>query len=101
MLDVLMMQHLPGSIFSDRSFRCHGCGQGPVMAGDGFMMNRCLNCGRYQHATELGGFDFTWVHARVMRPWRRLKLSLECRSNRDGNGLGQLKATCEESGGVK
>ena len=47
MLDYVLMRHMPGSIYSDSAYRCQGCGKGPVMAGDGFLMNRCLNCGRY------------------------------------------------------
>jgi len=67
------MQHLPGSIYSDNTYRCPSCGSGPVMAGDGFLMNRCLNCGRYQHATDLVGFDFSWLHSKWSSLWRRIK----------------------------
>lgn len=40
------------SILSDSAHRCCRCGQGPVMAGDGFMMSHCMNCGNWQPSTE-------------------------------------------------
>jgi hypothetical protein len=89
MLDYVMLQHLPGSIYSDSIYRCPSCGQGPVMAGDGFLMNRCLNCGRYQHATDLGGLDFSWIRTRGLRLWQRVKKWLLPREIRDVAGFSE------------
>ncbi len=89
MLDYVMLQHLPGSIYSDSIYRCPSCGQGPVMAGDGFLMNRCLNCGRYQHATDLGGLDFSWIRTRGLRLWQRVKKWLVPREIRDVAGFSE------------
>jgi len=89
MLDYVMLQHLPGSIYSDSIYRCPSCGQGPVMAGDGFLMNRCLNCGRYQHATDLGGLDFSWMRTRGLRLWQRVKKWLVPRETRDVAGFSE------------
>ena len=89
MLDYVMLQHLPGSIYSDSIYRCPSCGQGPVMAGDGFLMNRCLNCGRYQHATDLGGLDFSWIRTRGLRLWQRVKKWLVPREIRDVAGFNE------------
>ena len=89
MLDYVMLQHLPGSIYSDSIYRCPSCGQGPVMAGDGFLMNRCLNCGRYQHATDLGGLDFSWIRSRGLRLWQRVKKWLVPREIRDVAGFSE------------
>ena len=89
MLDYVMLQHLPGSIYSDSIYRCPSCGQGPVMAGDGFLMNRCLNCGRYQHATDLGGLDFSWIRTRALRLCQRVKKWLVPREIRDVSGFSE------------
>jgi hypothetical protein len=89
MLDYVMLQHLPGSIYSDSIYRCPSCGQGPVMAGDGFLMNRCLNCGRYQHATDLGGLDVSWIRTRGLRLWQRVKKWLLPREIRDVAGFSE------------
>jgi len=89
MLDYVMLQHLPGSIYSDSIYRCPSCGQGPVMAGDGFLMNRCLNCGRYQHATDLGGLDFSWIRTRGLCLWQRVKKWLLPREIRDVAGFSE------------
>ena len=89
MLDYVMLQHLPGSIYSDSIYRCPSCGQGPVMAGDGFLMNRCLNCGRYQHATDLGGLDFSWIRRRGLRLWQRVKKWLVPKEIRDVAGFSE------------
>ena len=89
MLDYVMLQHLPGSIYSDSIYRCPSCGQGPVMAGDGFLMNRCLNCGRYQHATDMGGLDFSWIRTRGLRLWQRVKKWLVPREIRDVAGFSE------------
>jgi hypothetical protein len=89
MLDYVMLQHLPGSIYSDSIYRCPSCGQGPVMASDGFLMNRCLNCGRYQHATDLGGLDFSWIRTRGLRLWQRVKKWLVPREIRDVAGFSE------------
>ena len=89
MLDYVMLQHLPGSIYSDSIYRCPSCGQGPVMAGDGFLMNRCLNCGRYQHATDLGGLDFSWIRTRGLRLWQRVKKWLVPKEIRDVAGFSE------------
>jgi hypothetical protein len=89
MLDYVMLQHLPGSIYSDSIYRCPSCGQGPVMAGDGFLMNRCLNCGRYQHASDLGGLDFSWIRTRGLRLWQRVKKWLVPREIRDVAGFSE------------
>jgi hypothetical protein len=70
-MDYMMMQYLPGSIYSS-SVRCRNCRQGRLMAGDGFLMNRCLNCGRYQHAIDPVPFDFSWVRSKVRRLWARV-----------------------------
>ena len=74
MLDYALMGNLRGSIFSDSIYRCRSCGQGPVMLGDGFMMNRCGNCGSYQHATDLVGFDFSWLKSAMSSLWQRIKV---------------------------
>ena len=95
MLDYLMMQHLPGSIYSDSIYRCQNCGQGPVMAGDGFLMNRCLNCGRYHHATDLVGFDFSWLRSKVSGLWRWIKAWFA------PVAIEELNLGCETKGGVK
>jgi hypothetical protein len=89
MLDYVMLQHLPGSIYSDRIYRCPSCGQGPVMAGDGFLMNRCLNCGRYQHATDLGSLDFSWIRTRGLRLWQGVKKWLMPKEIRDVAGFSE------------
>jgi hypothetical protein len=89
MLDYVMLQHLPGSIYSDSIYRCPSCGQGPVMAGDGFLMNRCLNCGRYHHATDMGGLDFSWIRTRGLRLWQRVKKWLVPREIRDVAGFSE------------
>lgn len=73
MLDYVLMRHLTGSIYSDSIYRCQSCGQGPVMAGDGFLMNRCLNCGRYHHATDLPSLDFRWLRKKMDSFWVRVK----------------------------
>ena len=73
MLDYVQMGYLRGSIYSDSFYRCQSCGQGPVMAGDGFMMNRCGNCGWYQHSTDLAGFDFSWLRKVFGALWQRIK----------------------------
>lgn len=101
MLDYVMLQHLPGSIYSDSIYRCPSCGQGPVMAGDGFLMNRCLNCGRYQHATDLGGVDFSWIRACSARLWKRVKGWFVPRPSRDFGGLSELDVNCEPAGGAQ
>ena len=48
MMDLMLLSHCSGMIYSDSSYRCRACGQGPVMAGDGFLYDRCLSCGFYQ-----------------------------------------------------
>ena len=95
MLDYLMMQHLPGSIYSNRIYRCQSCGQGPVMAGDGFVTSRCLNCGRYHHGTDLVGIDFRWLRKMVLNLWNRLKSWLKPMPSEE------LNLSCETNGGLK
>ena len=53
------------SIFSDTAHRCCRCGQGPVMAGDGFMMSHCMNCGNWQPAVEPLSIGFGWIRDKV------------------------------------
>ena len=101
MLDYVMLQHLTGSIYSDSIYRCPSCGQGPVMAGGGFLMNRCLNCGRYQHATDLGGLDFSWIRTLAARLWQRIKSWFVPRPSRDCGGIGELNISCEWAGGAQ
>lgn len=100
MLDYVMLQHLPRSIYSDSIYSCPSCGKGPVMAGDGFLMNRCLNCGRYQHATDRGGFDFSWVRKQVAWAWRRIRGRLARGIGRKSGGVEELNLRCESAGGV-
>ena len=47
MMDLMLLSHCSGMIYSDSAYRCRACGQGPVMAGDGFLYDRCMNCGFY------------------------------------------------------
>ena len=101
MLDYVMLQHLPGSIYSDSIYRCPSCGKGPVMAGDGFLMNRCLNCGRYQHATDLGGFDFRWVRKQAARAWKQIKGYFGPRLEKQSKSIEGLNLSCESAGGMK
>ena len=61
MLDYVMLQHIPGTRLRAGIDRCVSCGQGTVMAGDGFLMNRCLNCGQYQHATDVVGWNWRYL----------------------------------------
>jgi len=101
MLDYVMLQHLPGSIYSDSIYRCPSCGQGPVMAGDGFLMNRCLNCGRYQHAADLGGFHFSWAHKQVARAWKRIKGYFASGTDQKIENASGLSLSCESAGEMK
>lgn len=101
MFDYVMLQHLSGSIYSDSIYRCPSCGQGPVMAGDGFLMNRCLNCGRYQHATDLGGVDFSWIRTSAERLWKRVKGCFGSVPSQDVGGLSELNVSCESVGGAQ
>lgn len=101
MLDYVMMQHLPGSIYSDSIYRCPSCGKGPVMAGDGFLMNRCLNCGRYQHATDLAGFDFSWVRKQAAKAWTHIKGCFAPRLEKQSKSIEGINLSCELAGGVK
>jgi hypothetical protein len=71
------------------------------MAGDGFLMNRCLNCGRYQHATDIGGFDFSWIRNQTSRIWKRLKGLFVANSCGRVDELGGLNLSCESNGGVQ
>jgi ribosomal protein L37AE/L43A len=101
MLDYVMLQHLPGSIYSDSIYRCPSCGQGPVMAGDGFLMNRCLNCGRYQHATDLGRCDLSWVRRQVAGVWQRIKRCFASGADPKVENASGLNLSCELEGGMK
>lgn len=48
MIDLLLHSAYPGRYFSGfYTGRCPRCGQGMIVASDGFMMVRCDNCGRY------------------------------------------------------
>lgn len=95
MLDYVLMRHLPGSIYSDSIYRCQSCGQGPVMAGDGFLMTRCLNCGRYHHATDLPGLDFSWLRKKMDSFWVHVKALWKSASSETSI------AACEPVGGGK
>ena len=58
MMDMLIYSAYPGRHFSAFiSGRCHRCGQGMIVASDGFMMVRCDTCGRYL-ANEPSDFGF-------------------------------------------
>ena len=58
MMDMLIHSAYPGRHFSAFiSGRCHRCGQGMVVASDGFMMVRCDTCGRYL-SNEPSDFGF-------------------------------------------
>lgn len=48
MLDTALYCSYPGLVLGDSRHRCAYCGQGPVMAGDGFLMDRCMNCGSWR-----------------------------------------------------
>jgi len=95
MLDYVMLRHMPGSIYSDSVYRCQSCGQGPVIAGDGFLMNRCWNCGRYHHATDLPSLDLSWLRKKLASFWTRVKAIWKTTPIEDGI------AASETLGGVK
>jgi len=71
------------------------------MAGDGFLMNRCLNCGRYQHATGLGGFDFSWVRKQAARAWKQIKCRFTPRIEKQSKSIEGLNLSIESAGGMK
>jgi hypothetical protein len=48
---------LPVFFYSDASLRCVSCGSGPVSIADGFMTQRCSNCGRYSHPEPAMNID--------------------------------------------
>ena len=95
MLDYVLMRHMTGSIYSDSAYRCQSCGQGPVMTGDGFLMNRCLNCGQYHHAIDLPSLDFSWLHKQIAKFWMGVKALWKTKP------IDTVIAACEPLEGVK
>jgi hypothetical protein len=95
MLDYALRQYLPGSIYNDRFFHCQVCGQKSVMLGDGFSMNRCMNCGRYQHAMDQVGMDFTWIYEKAASLWKLIKDRFAPTTR------GELKVNFESGGGIQ
>ncbi|MGE0175123.1 MAG: hypothetical protein AB7T49_20175 [Oligoflexales bacterium] len=73
MLDYALMGYLPGSIYSDRMYPCQVCGHKSLMTGDGFLMTRCMNCGRFQHAIDSVGMDFSWLQLKIVGLWKRIR----------------------------
>lgn len=65
MMDMLIHSAYPGRNFSAFiSGRCHCCGQGMIVACDGFMMVRCDTCGRYL-SSEPSNFGFGFGRMKV------------------------------------
>lgn len=52
MIDHMLVSFYPGMIYPSGNYRCQLCGQRGLAVGDGFLMGRCLNCGRYQHVDD-------------------------------------------------
>lgn len=49
MLDLTLYSSMAGRHPLNSRGGCKFCEQGPVITGDGFLMNRCMNCGSWQH----------------------------------------------------
>ena len=73
MLNHLLMSHLTGSFYSSHTHLCSNCGSGPLMVGDGFLVDRCLNCGRYQHVPDLVVIDLGWLGSKLAVVWKAIK----------------------------
>ena len=48
MIESILINHIPASLNPKHAHRCQHCVTGHVVAGDGFSMGRCIECGRYQ-----------------------------------------------------
>ena len=99
MLDYFMMQHRPGSIYKESTYRCPNCGTGPLRTGDLFLMNRCFNCGRYQHETDFGGCDLVWVRKQGAKAWQRLKACFASALGKKSESFGDLSHSTNSMGG--
>lgn len=64
------------SILGDSAHRCCRCGQGPVMAGDGFLMSHCMNCGNWQPSAEPLGISFGPFKDRLVAWFGRAKAAV-------------------------
>ena len=61
----------PGMFYCDRYHRCRRCGQGPLMASDGFLMVHCLNCGSYHCSSEPFDLGLAELSGRVAAWFKR------------------------------
>lgn len=75
MVDTANFLAYPSLILSDNAHRCRYCGQGPVMAVDGHLMDRCANCGSWGLSSG-SGLDLGPILAKLRlalgSAWRRL-----------------------------
>jgi len=72
MLDYMMLG-TPEMIYGGSAYRCRRCSSGPITTSDGFMMERCINCGHWQHSLETVDYGFGRVRDSFRGFLKRLK----------------------------
>lgn len=86
MIDMLLHSAYPGRHFSGfMSGRCHRCGQGMIVASDGFMMVCCDNCGRHPaNEPHDFGFDLRPIKTALKNSLARAKRLVASRFGKSG-----------------
>ena len=79
---------LPG----DSAYRCRYCSSGPVIGGDGFLMDHCMNCGSWQNYSEPIGPRLSSVKKAVVAWLKKVKAYLP-RSSRANAEIAAAPAT--------
>ena len=71
MLETAIYSAYTQAFLGDSAHRCRYCGGGPVMGGDGFLMDHCMNCGNWQSATEPLSLGFSAAKNRVVNLFKK------------------------------